>query len=155
MSNNDPEKEEEFPALRVRMVTPMPGLETHLTFDLAAMDESGVLWTIKSVNDPAIRLFAVPPIAFFDGYVPRIPRSAKERLQLKDGEDPFILVIIHPAQGPYPHTANLLAPLVLNPDTLDAMQVVLEDQDWPLQAPIGDPKDIGAEAEEEVPGAQS
>lgn len=146
MSTNDATTEEEFPALRVKMVYPMPGLEQHMLFDMAAMDESGVLWTIKSVNDPNVRLFAVPPIAFFEGYVPRIPRSAREKLKLADDVEPFILVIVHPAQGPYPHTANLLAPLVLNPDTMDAMQVVLEDQDWPLQAPIGDPKD-GAEAE--------
>lgn len=132
---------EELPALRVRMVSPMPGLESHLYFDLSAMDESGVLWTIKSVSDPSVRLFAAPPVAFFDGYEPRIPRSARERIGLPDEESPFILVIVHPAQGSYPHTANLLAPLILNPESMDAMQVVLEDQDWPLQAPIGDSKE--------------
>lgn len=142
MSTNDVANEENLPALRLHMVSPMPGLETHINFELSAIDETGVLWTIKSVTDPQVRLFAVPPIAFFDGYVPRVPRSARESIGLADDIEPFILVIVHPAQGPYPHTANLLAPLVLNPDTMDAMQVVLEDQDWPLQAPIGDPKEI-------------
>ena len=70
-----------------------------------------------------------------------IPSSAKERVEIKDGEEPFILVIVHPASGSYPHTANLLAPLVINPENMSAIQVVLEDQDWPLQAPIGDPKE--------------
>ncbi|MCI6584688.1 MAG: flagellar assembly protein FliW [Mobiluncus porci] len=145
MSNNDEvtgsAENEEFPTLKIRMVSPMPGLEIHLDFNLSAVDETGVLWTLKSVMDPNVRLFAVPPIAFFDGYTPMIPSSARERVGLKEGEDPFILVIVHPATGSYPHTANLLAPLVINPETMNALQVVLEDQDWPLQAPIGDPKE--------------
>lgn len=132
---------EDFPTLKIRMTRPMPGLETHLDFSLTAVDETGVLWTLKSVIDPNVRLFAVPPIAFFDGYTPMIPSSARERIGLDRGEEPFILVIVHPATGSYPHTANLLAPLVINPENMNALQVVLEDQDWPLQAPIGDPKE--------------
>lgn len=149
MSNNDTAiatgDNEEFPDLKIRMVSPMPGLETHLDFSLSAVDETGVLWTLKSTLDPDVRLFAVPPVAFFDGYAPMIPSSAKERIHLEKDVEPFILVIVHPATGSYPHTANLLAPLVINPKsttpTLPALQVVLEDQDWPLQAPIGDPKE--------------
>lgn len=132
---------EDFPTLKIRMVRPMPGLETHLEFNLSAVDETGVLWTLKSVMDPNVRLFAVPPIAFFDGYTPMIPSSARDRIGMTEGEAPFILVIVHPATGSYPHTANLLAPLVINPENMNALQVVLEDQDWPLQAPIGDPKE--------------
>lgn len=148
MSNNDPNPKsptetgdnEDFPTLKIRMVSPMPGLEAHLDFSLSAVDETGVLWILRSTMDPNVRLFAVPPIAFFDGYSPIIPSSARLRIGLAEGADPFILVIVHPATGSYPHTANLLAPLVINPDTMSALQVVLEDQDWPLQAPIGDPK---------------
>ncbi len=132
---------EDFPMLKIRMVRPMPGLESHLDFSLTAVDETGVLWTLKSVIDPNVRLFAVPPIAFFDGYTPMIPSSARDRVGLNKGEEPFILAIVHPATGSYPHTANLLAPLVINPENMNALQVVLEDQDWPLQAPIGDPKE--------------
>ena len=132
---------EEFPTLKIRMVRPMPGLESHLDFSLSAVDETGVLWTLKSIIDPNVRLFAVPPVAFFDGYTPIIPSSARERVEIKEGEEPFILVIVHPASGSYPHTAHLLAPLVINPENMSAIQVVLEDQDWPLQAPIGDPKE--------------
>ena len=147
MSTNDEvtettENGEDFPTLKIRMVRPMPGLETHLDFNLSAVDETGVLWTLKSTSDPNVRLFAVPPIAFFDGYTPMIPTSARERIGMQRGDDdPFILVIVHPATGSYPHTANLLAPLVINPENMNAVQVVLEDQDWPLQAPIGDPKE--------------
>lgn len=132
---------EDFPTLKIHMVRPMPGLETHLDFSLSAVDETGVLWTLKSIIDPNVRLFAVPPVAFFDGYTPLIPSSARERIEMKEGEEPFVLVIVHPASGSYPHTANLLAPLVINPENMSAIQVVLEDQDWPLQAPIGDPKE--------------
>ena len=139
--SDTPAENEDFPTLKIRMVTPMPGLEAHLDFNLSAVDETGVLWTLKSAMDPNVRLFAVPPVAVFDGYTPMIPGSAKARIELGEGVEPFILVIVHPATGTYPHTANLLAPLVINPDNMKALQVVLEDQDWPLQAPIGDPKE--------------
>lgn len=129
----------EVPALQVRMIAPMPGLDQHSSFDLKAVDESGVLWTLRSVTNSSVRLFAVPPEAFFEDYSPQIPTGALEALGLTKDDNPFILVIIHPAQGHYPHTANLLAPLVIHPDTLEAMQVVLEDDLWPLQAPLGDP----------------
>jgi len=39
------------------------------------------------------------------------------------------------AEGDQP-VANLLAPIVVNPRTLVATQVVLVDQDLPLRAPI-------------------
>ena len=73
MSNNDPNPKsptetgdnEDFPTLKIRMVSPMPGLEAHLDFSLSAVDETGVLWTLRSTMDPNVRLFAVPPIAFF------------------------------------------------------------------------------------------
>ena len=42
---------EDFPTLKIRMIRPMPGLETHLDFSLTAVDETGVLWTLKSVID--------------------------------------------------------------------------------------------------------
>ena len=37
---------EDFPTLKIRMIRPMPGLETHLDFSLTAVDETGVLLSL-------------------------------------------------------------------------------------------------------------
>ena len=57
------------------------------------------------------------------------------RSRSAEGTDPLLLVVVNPGAGDGPTTANLLAPLMVNPATGAASQVVLDG--WPLRAPLG------------------
>lgn len=119
----------------LELTTPLPGLAAHVHYSLTALDEIGVLFALRSDNEPQVRLFVVTPRAFFPEYRPVVAGSLRDVLDLGD-EDPVILTVVHPPQGEYPATANLLAPLFVNARTGRAVQAVLEGSEWPLRAPL-------------------
>lgn len=119
----------------IHPVAPLPGLPGHLEFRLDGLDDDGLLYALRSLADPDVRLFVVRPEAFFEGYTPAVDAVTRDALALREGDDPLLLVVVHPGAGDLPTTANLLAPLMVNPDTGAASQVVLDG--WPLRAPLG------------------
>ncbi len=118
----------------VEFVEPPPGLRGVSRFTLDALDDTGFLFALRAVEDPQVRLFLVPPQAYFPDYAPPV-EPVHPLIGLADGEAPVLLVVVHPGQDGAAPTANLLAPVVLNPTTGQAVQLVL-DGDWPLRAPL-------------------
>lgn len=123
----------------LRAAAPLPGLPGHDTYELAPLDDTGVLFTLRSApqDGRSVRLFVVEPHTFFPGYTPQLPADAPATLGLPADTDPVLLVVVHPADDDRgAPTANLLAPLVVHPGTGDLLQVVL-DGEHPLRAPLG------------------
>lgn len=119
----------------IHPVTPLPGLPDHRDFTLDGLDDSGLLYALRSLADPDVRLFVVRPEAFFEGYSPGADADTREALALHDDDEPLLFVVVHPGGEGSPTTANLLAPVMVNPSTGAAAQVVLDG--WPLRAPLG------------------
>ena len=119
----------------IHPVETLPGLPGHPDFALDGLDDAGILYAMRSLADPAVRLFVVRPEAFFEGYAPEVGAETRAALALGDADEPLLLVVVHPSTDASPATANLLAPLLVNPATGAASQVVLDG--WPLRAPLG------------------
>lgn len=116
---------------------PLPGLPGHTRFEVTSLDDIGVLHAIRSAPAPGVqpvRLFVVVPQPFFPDYAPAVSAEAVAAVGAP-AERLVLLVVVHPADGPHPATANLLAPLVVDPVTGAAVQSVV-DEDWPLRAPL-------------------
>ena len=119
----------------IHPVVPLPGLPGHPEYSLDGLDDAGVLYALRSLADPAVRLFVVRPEAFFEGYTPDVDASTRESLALAEGDEPLLFVVVHPGADDAPTTANLLAPVMVNPSTGAAAQVVLDGR--PLRAQLG------------------
>jgi len=119
----------------LEFLVPPPGMLTLRHFGLDALDEIGSLFAMRSTEADGVRLFVVPPRMYLPEYVPQLDPASREALGLAD-EPPVLLVVVHPGVDGEPPTANLLAPIAVNPRTGAALQVVL-DEDWPLRAPLG------------------
>jgi flagellar assembly factor FliW len=121
----------------LHLAAPLPGLPAYDAFSLTPLDEIGVLFALRSLPETtqSVRLFVVTPGAFFPDYAPPIRPEVFASIGVSDGLLPT-LVVVCPGEGGHPPTANLLAPLVLDPVTGRAVQTVL-DGDWPLRAPLG------------------
>jgi flagellar assembly factor FliW len=109
----------------------MAGLRS---WTLQPLDEAGFLFSMRSTEADGVRLFVVAPEPYFPGYAPRIDATSLDALGV-EGE-PVLLTVVHPGDGDQPPTANLLAPVVVNPATGSAIQVVLDTDEWPLRAPF-------------------
>ncbi|RLK53671.1 flagellar assembly factor FliW [Actinokineospora cianjurensis] len=113
--------------------TPMPGFPEHREFVLVAVDPDGPLFTLRSVDDPALRFLVVPPAPFYPDYAPQVSAQVLEQLGTTDPEDLLVLLVVTAAGSVAEATANLLAPVIVDQSTRRAVQVILEE-DLPIRA---------------------
>lgn len=121
----------------VHFLEALPGLNVAQDFALTCLDDQGLLFSLRGGPGGTTRLFAVQPGPYFADYEPTISTDALDALHLTDDDERrAVLVIVTPGASGSPTTANLLAPLVLNTETGEALQVILDGTPWPLRAPL-------------------
>ena len=119
------------------MVQPVPGFPDHRDYVLVTADGDGLLYWLQSLDADGPRFLAIAPARYFPDYAPELPQSVVEDLGLIDPADAqlFCLVTV-PQEGAAAATANLRAPVVVNPATWRATQVVLTDGAHPIRRPL-------------------
>jgi flagellar assembly factor FliW len=119
------------------LAEPLPGFPGHRDYVLVAAEDGGRLFWLQSVAPEGPRFLAVPAAAYFPDYAPALPGAVCVELGLADPADAglFCLVTV-PAGDVAAATANLRAPVVVNPVTHRARQVVLLDGAHPIRRPL-------------------
>ena len=115
-------------------LTPPPGLAPHTEFVLNAIDGATGLYTLQAAEADSTRLFVLDAAVFLPAYTPYISTEQSASLDLSVPTDALLLVVANPGEAGT--TVNLMAPIVVNAATGVAAQLILEGQDWPLQAPL-------------------
>ncbi|NAZ83883.1 flagellar assembly protein FliW [Kineococcus sp. R8] len=123
-------------APEVEFVAPIMGFDQHKRFSLVALDEEGVLFSLRCLDDPDLRLIVMAPGSFFPGYAPELDDDTVAALDLRDATEAAVLCVVNPGTGLASATANLLAPVVINHRSMRAAQTVLVGTDLPLRAPL-------------------
>ena len=104
-------------------------------FVLLSGDETEVVGVLQSVDDDALSLMVTRPTLVVPDY--RVPLGAVDRaaLQLDADQEPVVLttVTVHGSTI----TTNLMGPLLINPRTRAARQVVLTDSHYTTTYPLG------------------
>jgi flagellar assembly factor FliW len=116
----------------ITMAVPMPGFPAHREFVLVRLNDDGLLYAFTSTEDPELRFLVAPPEPFFPDYAPEIENEVFAALNTKDPDRLLLLTVI--TAGVNETTANLLAPIVVDRDTMRAMQVVLTGSNLPVRA---------------------
>lgn len=118
----------------------LPGFEDCRQFAVvphhaASGDKSSPFVWLQSVEDAALAFLAMEPHQAFPDYAPRVPRTELESLSLADETArPRLYSLLTIPQGdPCGITANLMAPLVVNPRARLAKQVVLNTDQYGLR----------------------
>ncbi len=124
----------EIPVLE--MVQPMLGFPEQRRFALARLDDTGMVCDLRSLDDDGPSFVVVPPAMFFEDYAPEVHEEVVAALGTEHEDELFVLVVLTLGDRADDATANLLAPLVVNHRTRRAAQVVLDDLDLPLRAPL-------------------
>lgn len=118
----------------VAFVTPPPGLEPLVAFELTAVDGAAGLFTLTAVERPEVRLFTLDAERHLPGYSPELPDDRAAELGIVAAEEALLLVVVTPSQQG--STVNLLAPIVVNRGTGAALQLVLDDDAFPVRAEL-------------------
>lgn len=116
----------------INMAVPMPGFPAHREFVLVRLNDDGLLYAFTSTEDPELRFLVAPPEPFFPDYAPEIDNEVLAVLNTKDPDRLLLLTVI--TAGVNETTANLLAPIVVDRDSMRAMQVVLSGSGLPVRA---------------------
>ena len=108
----------------------LPGFEGCRRFALvphAGLDKNSPFVWLQSMENAALAFLAMEPHQVFPDYAPRVPRTDMESLELTDeAARPRLYSLLTIPQGdPCGITANLMAPVVVNPRARLAKQVVL------------------------------
>ena len=80
---------------------------------------------LHSIEDPGLALVLTDPFLFFPDYRIEPDQKDLEELQVKDQKELIIYVIVTVPSDPDLTSANLMAPLVINPKKRIAKQLVL------------------------------
>ncbi len=98
-------------------------------------DGDGPFSILRSLDQPDLEFLVAPPMFFFFDYDPEIPLVDAAMLGVGPADDALILVIVTLGGCPEDATANLLAPIVVNPTSRLGAQVIL-DGDYEIRRPL-------------------
>ena len=116
---------------------PMPGFPGFRDYVLVAADASGTVYWLQSATPDGPRFLAVPAAPYFPDYAPALPPAVCAELGLDGVSDADLFCVVTVPDGDVAAaTANLRAPVVVNPATQQARQVVLPDGSHPIRRPL-------------------
>ncbi len=120
----------------IELIDGMPGFPDMRSFALVSLDEAGLLFSLRSLQDSDLRFLVVPPGPFFPEYAPEIDDDDARRLGISEAEEALLLLVVTVGEQPQDATVNLFAPIVVNSRTRAGAQVVLTGSNHPLRAAL-------------------
>lgn len=105
------------------------GFEEFRRFAFVRAGTDTVFW-LQSLDNSGLVFLLVDPFVHFASYVVDVPTADCQELGAKDASDVAVLVIVTLPQAGERPTANLQGPIVINPRTGRAKQIVCRDADY-------------------------
>ncbi|MEI7635921.1 MAG: flagellar assembly protein FliW [Syntrophus sp. (in: bacteria)] len=109
------------------------GFNSLKKFVMIIHEEGSPFYWLQSLEDSSIAFITMNPFVIKSDYEPEIDDQTIEMLEVEKAEDIELMVILTVRSEPVKITANLRAPLVINKQNKLASQVILEDDQYPVQ----------------------
>lgn len=113
------------------------GFQEHHSYAVLTEQDSPVEW-LQATGDADVCFALLDPFLFQPDYTFEMADPDASALGLAQPEEAIVRVILTLRESASEITANLMAPVVLNPGMRLGRQLVLQDSDWPLRAPVLD-----------------
>lgn len=112
------------------------GFEDHkrwaLLYDIEKEDDSAISW-LQSLDDAGLALPVINPFCVMEQYNPTVEDELLKGLGEFKDEDLLVLLALTVPEDVEKITANMKAPFLINPDTARGIQVIVENQDYPVR----------------------
>jgi len=112
------------------------GFEDCRRFVLIERDRSGHFRWLQSLERPELAFVTIEPRSVLPGYEPVVSRWELDRVQLTSVTKAAVLAIVAMAPEVGKLTANLQAPVIVNPETMEARQVISTGPDHRIRQPL-------------------
>ena len=123
----------------IRFPSGLFGFEEERAFLLLPFAGSGgALLCLQSVRTPALAFVAVNPFAFCPGYAPELSEEELRLLGVARSQELcfYTLCVVREPVGE--STVNLKCPVAVNPDRREAMQVILDTEEYHMRHRLAD-----------------
>ena len=125
----------------------IPAFEEEHEFVLIPYDEESPYLFLQSCTTPDLAFLMTDPYLFFKDYEFEIDDATEKKLGLEKPEDVAVYVLLTiPGGSIKDMTANLMAPVIINQNTLDAVQLVLEKSPYQTKHRLFQQDGAGKEA---------
>lgn len=125
----------------------IPAFEDEHEFVLIPYDAESPYLFLQSCQTPDLAFFMTSPYLFFKDYEFEIDDATEKKLGLQSPEDVAVYVLLTiPGGSIKDMTANLMAPVIINQNTLDAVQLVLEKSPYQTKHRLFQQDGAGKEA---------
>lgn len=113
------------------------GFEENKRFILIRfVDEVGGLLCLQNIEDEQLAFVVMNPFYFMPDYKPVLAEADLKKLGAETSEELLFYNICVLDEDIAKSTANMRCPLVINGDTQQAMQVILEDSQYGFKQPF-------------------
>lgn len=110
----------------IRFAEGIPAFEEYKEYIIMPVSENSPFYYLQSVQEPELCLIIAHPFVFFPDYEIEISDEELQSLEVEEaGGDLAIYLILTIPDDFRLTTANLLAPIVINPKNRQAMQYVV------------------------------
>lgn len=125
----------------------IPAFEDEHEFVLIPYDAESPYLFLQSCQTPDLAFLMTSPYLFFKDYEFEIDDATEKKLRLQSPEDVAVYVLLTiPGGSIKDMTANLMAPVIINQNTLDAVQLVLEKSPYQTKHRLFQQDGAGKEA---------
>jgi len=109
----------------------IPAFENEHEFIILPYDEESPYYFMQSLNSPDLAFLLTIPFLFFPDYTFEVDDATIHELDVKDYDKLLYYSMITIPNGSIRYmTANLLAPVVVNIENMQAKQVILEKSNY-------------------------
>ena len=131
----------------VHFAQSIPAFEDEHEFVLIPYDAESPYLFLQSCQTPDLAFLMTSPYLFFKDYEFEIDDATEKKLGLQSPEDVAVYVLLTiPGGSIKDMTANLMAPVIINQNTLDAVQLVLEKSPYQTKHRLFQQDGAGKEA---------
>lgn len=114
------------------------GFPESTTYVVVEVEETPYIW-LQSVDEPDVAFLATSPFLFFPDYDLELGEEEQRTLDIDDVSKVEVLTLltVHRAgETPETITANLLGPIVVNTESRQALQLVLDNPGYSTRVPL-------------------
>ena len=98
-------------------------------------DNAGIRW-LQSIEEPGFALPVMDPLVIKDGYNPKVDDELLKPLHLDNTDDMLVLVTVTVPKDIKKLSVNLCGPIVINAEKRLGVQVIVENDEYPVRFPV-------------------
>jgi len=129
----------------IQFTQPILGFGRYRRYTLVEESTSSLVRWLQSIDDPDLAFLVIDPMTIVPDYEVTLHPDDLEDLGVQKEQDAqfFTLLVVSESEV----RTNLKAPIVFNPGTHKAKQVVLHETDYPIRFILSNPSEGTSEAD--------